>query len=117
ASRAPDARRGPAGVCARRAGAGGRARAGPPSGLGPTGAGDAGAAARIRSSPRHTVSRPSPAAAARNGLARPYDWTRIPDRAGPITPPTPALATVPPSPGPPGAASASQDSPAVETMA
>ena len=43
--------------------------------------------------------------------------TRTPARAGPATPPAPALATVPPRPGPPGAASASQDSPAVHTTA
>ena len=73
--------------------------------------------ARIRSSPRARVSAAKPAATARNGLTRPKYWTATPDRAGPTTPPAPALATVPPSPGPPGAASASQDSPAVQTTA
>ena len=73
--------------------------------------------ARIRSSPRARVSTAKPAATARNGLTRPKYWTATPDRAGPTTPPAPALATVPPSPGPPGAASASQDSPAVQTTA
>src|SRR5207344_2960769 len=85
--------------------------------LEPIRTGGAGAMARIRSSPRASVSAAKAAATTRNGLTRPKYWTATPDRAGPTTPPAPALATVPPSPGPPGAASASQDSPAVQTTA
>src|SRR6266702_5063460 len=52
-----------------------------------------------------------------NGTASPRLWASAPEIAGPATPPTPALATEPPSAfGPPAAAPASQHRPAVHTM-